>query len=265
MGDLIFLKLGGSLLTDKTAVESLRADVLSRLAQEIAGARAENPDLRLVLGHGSGSFGHVAGARHGTRRGVAGPTQWFGFAEVSDAAARLDRHVIAALLAQGVPAIGLPPSASAAVNDGRITSLAVAPIRAALAAGLVPVVFGDVAFDAARGGTIISTEEVMDYLTIELRPRRLLLAGETPGVLDLEGNVIPHLNRANLPDYLPALGGSRGTDVTGGMVAKVTAMIELAESLPGLSIRIFSGLIPGLLGRLLADPGIPAGTLISDT
>jgi len=41
-------------------------------------------------------------------------------------------------------------------------------------------------------------------------------------------------------------------------------MIELAESLHGLSIRIFSGLIPGLLGRLLADPAIPAGTLISD-
>ncbi len=264
MDDLIFLKLGGSLLTDKTAVEALRSDVLERLAQEIADARVGNPGLRLVLGHGSGSFGHVAGARHDTRMGVSGRGQWFGFAEVSDAAARLDRHVIAALLARGVPAIGLPPSASATVTDGRITGLSVSSVKSALEADLVPVVFGDVAFDDVRGGTIISTEEVMDYLTAELRPRHLLLAGETPGVLDLKGVVIPHLSRANLTEYLPALGGSRGTDVTGGMVAKVTAMIELAESLPGLSIRIFSGLIPDLLGRLLTDPTIPAGTLISD-
>src|SRR5690606_34383501 len=134
----------------------------------------------------------------------------------------------------GVPAIGLPPSASAVVIDGRISYLSTISIQAALEAGLVPVVFGDVAFDTTRGGTIISTEEVMDYLAAVLRPRRLLLAGETPGVLDLNGDVSPLLNRAKLPAYLPALGGSRGTDVTGGMAAKVTAMIELAESLPGL-------------------------------
>lgn len=265
MSELVFLKLGGSLLTDKTAVEALRADVLARLAQEIAAARAVNPELQLVLGHGSGSFGHVAGAKYGTRLGVAGAAQWLGFAEVSDAAARLDRHVIAALLERDIPAIGLPPSASAIVTDGVITSLSVTPIIAALEAGLVPVVFGDVAFDTVRGGTIVSTEEVMDYLTVELGPRNLLLAGETPGVLDLQGNVIPHLNRTNLPEYLPALGGSRGTDVTGGMAAKVLAMIELAESLPGLSIRVFSGLEPGLLSHLLASPSLPIGTLISDT
>lgn len=265
MDDLIFLKLGGSLLTDKTVVEALRADVLDRLAREIAAARDENPGLRLLLGHGSGSFGHVAGARHGTRSGVGGPAQWFGFAEVSDAAARLNRHVIAALLGKGVPAIGLPPSASAVVTGGQIGRLSTTSIQAALEEGLVPVVFGDVAFDTVRGGTIISTEEVMDYLAAVLRPRRLLLAGETPGVFDLNGNIIPRLNRANLSAYLPALGGSRGTDVTGGMAAKVTAMIELGESLPGLSIHIFSGLEPGLLRRLLLDPSLSSGTLIGDT
>jgi len=35
-------------------------------------------------------------------------------------------------------------------------------------AGLVPVVYGDVAFDAIRGGTIISTEEIMEYFSAEL-------------------------------------------------------------------------------------------------
>ena len=71
MSDLIFLKLGGSLLTDKTSEETLRPDVLDRLASEICQALALDRCIPLLLGHGSGSFGHVAAAKHGTRKGVS--------------------------------------------------------------------------------------------------------------------------------------------------------------------------------------------------
>jgi isopentenyl phosphate kinase len=207
MVDLVFLKLGGSLLTDKTRTEAIRQDVLKRLANEIAEARYRREELRLVLGHGSGSFGHVAAAKFNTRLGVSGPEQWAGFAEVSDAAARLNRYVIAELLEAGIPAIALSPSASAVCHDGRLVHLASEPIRAALDSGLVPVVYGDVAFDSVRGGTIISTEEILDFLAYLLKPQRLLLAGETPGVLDRKGTVIPLLTPPMLPEFWPILGG----------------------------------------------------------
>ncbi|MEZ4518314.1 MAG: hypothetical protein R3C44_16330 [Chloroflexota bacterium] len=115
MSDLLFLKLGGSLITDKTGVEKLRADVLARVAAEIAAARQENPSLQLVLGHGSGSFGHVAAAQYQTRQGVHTVEQWQGYAVVSDAAARLNRLVVASLRAADVPAGTIPPSAAAVV------------------------------------------------------------------------------------------------------------------------------------------------------
>lgn len=261
-GDLIFLKLGGSLLTDKTEKEALRSDILAQLAQEIAAARLTNPLLKLVLGHGSGSFGHFAGKKHGTRDGVHGWQQWFGFAEVGDAAARLNRHVIAALLSAGVPAVGIPASASASVVDGRIVEMATKSIAAALEAGILPVVFGDVAFDEIRGGTIVSTEEIMEYLAAHFHPQYFLLAGETAGVFDLHGGVIPKITRASLPEVMSALGGSRGMDVTGGMASKVIAMLDLVDHHPGLSVRIFSGLEPGLLPRVLNDSTLPVGTLI---
>jgi len=257
---LIFLKLGGSLLTDKTGTEALRADVLDRLAGEIARAYEARPGLRLVLGHGSGSFGHRAAARYGTRQGVSGSAAWHGFAAVGDAAARLNRHVIAALLRAGVPAISLSPLASAAVEAGRLRSLAVEPIAAALTAGLLPVVYGDVAFDVARGGTIISTEEVLDFLAHALAPSWLLLAGDTPGVLDLNKQVIPLITRATLPGIAPALRGSEGTDVTGGMAGKVTAVLDMLDHRPGLRARIFSGLEPDRLRQLLLAPATAAGT-----
>ena len=256
----IFLKLGGSLITDKTGVEVVREDVLSRLAREIAEARAHNPGLKLVLGHGSGSFGHVAGAKFGTRQGVNKPAEWVGFAGVSDAAARLNRLVVGELLAAGVPAISLPPSASAICEDGQIVSLADEPVRRSLEAGLVPVVFGDVAFDHVRGGTIISTEEVLIFLARALRPSWFLLAGETPGVLDEAGFVIPLVTTEIFDQIAPALGGSRGTDVTGGMASKVLSMLDLVQAYPTSRVRLFTGLEKENLRQVLTNPGRPLGT-----
>ena len=258
----LFLKLGGSLLTDKTGVEAVRADVLARAAQEIRRALDDRPGLRLLLGHGSGSFGHVAGARYGTRQGVHTPEQWWGFAEVGAAAARLNGLVMEALRAAGVPALRLPPSASVVCADGRIASLTLPPVQMALDAGLVPVVFGDVAFDARRGGTIVSTEEALVALADELRPSWLLLAGETEGVYDLDGAVIPEITPANFAAVAPALGGSRGADVTGGMAAKVRSMLDLAAAHPHLAMRIFSGLQPDNLRRALLAPEAAPGTVI---
>ena len=260
---MVFLKLGGSLITDKTQVEVIRPKILQRTASEIASAITQSPNLKLLLGHGSGSFGHVAGAKYGTRDGVNSAEQWRGFAEVSAAAAKLNAIVRDYLLAAGIAAITLPPHASARVQDGTITYLDHQVIEVALAAQLLPLVMGDVAFDNVRGGTIISTEEVMGYLARYLKPNWLLLAGETAGVYDLAGNVIPKITRQNLPEIRAALGGSRGTDVTGGMLSKVLGMLALVEQYPTLSIRIFSGLEPDNITTLLLAPQTSMGTLIA--
>jgi hypothetical protein len=62
-----FLKLGVSLVTDKTRAYTARHERLARLASEVRQALDAAPDLRLVVGHGSGSFGHWAARPHGTR------------------------------------------------------------------------------------------------------------------------------------------------------------------------------------------------------
>lgn len=258
----IFLKLGGSLLTDKTGFEQIREDVLQRVASEIAAARHANPQLRLVLGHGSGSFGHTHASQHGTRTGVSTANGWAGFAAVSDSALRLNRIVVKALLQAGVPAVSLSPSASAVVEDGRVKYLATEPITAALNAGLVPVIHGDVAFDQVRGGTILSTEEVMGYLVGRLKPSSILLAGETRGVYDTAGEVIGRITPQNFDQIKAALGGSRGADVTGGMAAKVQDVLDLAVAQPGMQVRIFGGLEPGVIENLLINQNPSLGTVV---
>ena len=260
---MIFLKIGGSLITDKTQAETARPDVIARLGAEVAQAVAENPSLRLVMGNGSGSFGHVAAAKHGTRQGVSSPENWLGFAEVSDAAIRINALVRGILRQAGVPAVSVTASASALCQDGQIVSMATEPIRRLCQNGLVPLLHGDVAFDDVRGGTIISTEEILSFISADLRPTWILLAGETEGVYDLEGNLIPIISPENLEEIRPALGGSRGTDVTGGMLTKVESMLGLAKA-TGARIRIFDGRVPGRLFEILRANGqYTTGTIIT--
>jgi len=134
---MIFLKLGGSLITEKDKPSTVRARILERVCKEIAAARAAHPGLRLLLGHGSGSFGHVPAQQHGTRAGVASPAQWRGFVEVWQQAAALDRLVMDALQAAGLPALAFPPLA-ATTAESQPAPVLTAPPRAADSAPCVP-------------------------------------------------------------------------------------------------------------------------------
>ena len=244
----VFLKLGGSLITDKTQPHTARLDVLARLAKEIATALSENPAFRLVLGHGSGSFGHVPAKKHGTRQGVHTQEEWQGFYEVWREASSLNRIVIDILHNAGLPAIIFPPSAAVIARHGQIMEWNLTPLEAALEQSLLPVVYGDVAFDTTLGGTILSTEDLFAFLARRLHPARLLLAGMEEGVwADFPKctRLIPEISARSFVQAGPVLGGSVGIDVTGGMESKVRQTLTLLEEIPGLQAWIFSGDIPG--------------------
>ena len=265
----VFVKLGGSLLTDKTRAKSLRTGVLNALAGEIASALREQPNLQLLIGHGSGSFGHVTAKRFATRAGVKTEQQWRGFAETSLVAAQLHRYVVDALWSAGVPALGLQPSASILCRNGKLVEVDHGPILAALENGLTPVIYGDVAFDSEIGGTIASTEELFSHLATHLGPQRVILVGEVPGVMtknpdeSKDADLIPIITPEDLTSLQSALGASRGVDVTGGMLTKVRETMALLSTCPQLlHAQIISGLAPGHLHDTLTRPELSLGTRI---
>ena len=268
VGELVFVKLGGSLITDKTRPTTAREDVIARLAEEIAQARAARPDLRLLLGHGSGSFGHAVGQRYGTREGVCDAEGWRGFAETAAAVARLNRIVTDAMLAAGLPVWSLQPSATARCRDGRLVALDQETIHRALAVGLIPLIYGDVALDDVRSGTIASTEELFAFLAPFLRPRCIILVGEVDGVFtadpsrDPAARPVPLLTPQAIASGGIGLGGAHGIDVTGGMASKVAIMGELVQRVPGLEVHLISGRLSGRLAQVLGNPAYPAGTRI---
>jgi isopentenyl phosphate kinase len=260
---LFFLKLGGSLITEKTRPHTPRIETLARLALEISIALKERPDLELIIGHGSGSFGHVAAKKYQTRQGVQTSEQWHGFAEVWQEARALNQIVLEVLSQAGLPVIVFPPSACVVADGGQLFEWNPLLIQSALQANMVPLIYGDVAFDQSWGGTILSTEDLFFHLAPALNPRCILLAGLEVGVWEdfpACSRLIPKITQVNYEQISHSLGGSAAVDVTGGMTQKVNRMLSLTGKLPGLQALIFSGEEPGLVYQALTG-GNP-GTLI---
>jgi isopentenyl phosphate kinase len=255
MRNIIFLKLGGSLITDKDRPHTVRSDVLDRITAEIATALRANPELRLLIGHGSGSFGHIPAKKFKTREGVGSPQEWLGFTEVWREAITLNQLVMNALHKAKIPAIAFSPCAQVLAVDGRISDWDTVQIRSALIHGLVPVVYGDVVFDSLRGGTIISTEEQFEFLSSQFEPERILLAGIEPGVwsdFPQRTTFLPKITPASLLNIHESLADSASPDVTGGMRSKVQTMMKLIENGSCREILIFSGREPGLITQAVS-------------
>jgi len=278
MKELVFLKLGGSLITDKTKPFTPRLDVMNDLALQIATAVQTHPNLRLILGHGAGSFGHVPASEYGTRDGL--PPQesplihrnrdttednyWKGFAEVWYQAERLNRHLMDALHKADVRAITLPPSASVITSNGQVTVWDTTTIRMSLSAGIIPVIHGDVVFDEVLGGTILSTEDLFMHLTRALHPERILLAGLEKAVwadFPARTKKIEKITPRTYEEISAGVGKATGADVTGGMESKVSQMLDLVKETSLTSVQIFSGEEAGNI--VYALTGETLGTLIT--
>jgi isopentenyl phosphate kinase len=263
MDEITLVKLGGSLITDKTRPESPRTDVIERLAGEIARARRPG---RLIVGHGSGSFGHVAARRFGLAQGIHAADQLPGVSLTQERAAALHRIVTAALAAAGALPFSIAPSSSVVSAAGRPVAFADEPLRLALGRGLLPVVYGDVVTDREWGVSICSTERLFDLLARRLPESglpidRVLWLGETDGVWDDAGRTIPRISAATFREAAQAIGAPAGVDVTGGMLHRVETALGLARL--GIPSLILNGLVPGALERALSGEG--AGEAVAGT
>ncbi len=166
-GTVTLVKLGGSLITDKNAPGTARPELIRQLAEQLA--RAHRCGHRLVVGHGSGSFGHPEARRAGlTGSGADAPRvavpAGTGAAAPVDAAPRAGRDAGRLRTAQAVPvrAAGargeqgdeapFPPAVARV--QARAAELHRLVLDALLAAGAAPFSVPPSAVAVARDGRI---------------------------------------------------------------------------------------------------------------
>ena len=249
----ILIKLGGSLITDKTKEKTFRPAPVRQIARQIVQLRNRFKGIRIIVGHGSGSFGHFEAQKHKTVDGVQTAQDRMGFVRVGSVATELSMLVLSEFLAAGLPTMRFQPSSIIVASDRRIKSFDCRALNLALDQGLIPLIHGDIALDDSIGGTIISTETIFARLVEPLEVTTIVLLGEVQGVLDNNGDLISDLASGSFASVRSALAGSHGVDVTGGMLQKVETMVDLVSEFPSLAVIIADGMQDNALVDLLIN------------
>ncbi|MDG6243764.1 MAG: isopentenyl phosphate kinase [Methanolobus sp.] len=218
---ITILKIGGSVITDKSADEgAARMNAIERISCEIAGFQG-----KLIIVHGAGSFGHPQVKRFG----LQGKFDHTGSIITHMSVRKLNTMVVKTLNSAGVNALPLHPMACAVSENGRIRSMFLEPIKEMLNNGFVPVLHGDMVMDTELGTSVLSGDQIVPYLAIKMKAARIGIGSAEEGVLDNDGEVLPAISKDNFERIKACLGGSTNTDVTGGMLGKVLELLELSE------------------------------------
>lgn len=217
------LKLGGSAITDKKGYRKARPAAIRGLAEAVA--RIWKKGMRdLILVHGAGSFGHALVIKHGLQGGVKNTAQKLGYADTHAACSELSQMLVKELIANGAPAISIPPAAILVLKDKRISSFNTKLVNDYLDSGYLPVLYGDMAPDSVLGGYPCSGDQIVSYLG--KGADMIVLASDVDGVLDDKNKIIPSISRSNLQEVSAHLKHTEN-DVTGGMRGKIEELLGL--------------------------------------
>jgi|ETN02SMinimDraft_4_1059925.scaffolds.fasta_scaffold32180_2 isopentenyl phosphate kinase len=241
--DLIFIKLGGSAITNKSVENSLNEKVLNQVSKEIS----ECKDFNFLIGHGGGSFAHPIAAKYNVQNGLQG-SSLEGYSKTRKAVDDLGEIVTGSLTSAGVPAVFLPTSTLAVMKNGEVKEFFTSPIEKYLETGKVPVLPGDVCLDYEKVFSIASTEMIFNFLASKFNPVKLIIGTNVDGVLDND-IVIPEINHQNFNKVLEKLGGSAGADVTGGMKHKVEELSKTHIDVHIINIQEEGRLKKAILGE----------------
>ena len=250
MRSVTILKLGGSVITDKSKECTPDLPAIDRIIAQIA--RFHGP---LVLLHGGGSYAHPFVTRVGLQNGYKQKSQLRSISETELYLDQLTRIIGVALLLRERPFVPLRPMSFVTMNMGEITHSFLDPLKRALKLGLLPLIHGDLAFDATKGCGVISADQLASFLGIELNASRVLFGCDVDGVFSADPKTSPGpkmirvVTRRNFDDVLKAVARGRSSDATGGMLGKVREAVRLARK--GHESYIFNLRKEGLLKEAL--------------
>jgi isopentenyl phosphate kinase len=255
------MKIGGSVITDKSTELTPQTQIIDRLAKETQEAGVKN----LIIVHGGGSFGHPSAQRNSIKEGLKNSNQIMGFAETHHFMTVLNGLVMDSLITHNVPAVTIVPSSCVVTEDGRIMSFEDRPLKMLLRIGFLPVLYGDAVPDAKLGFTVLSGDQLVSALATKLGAQRIIIGVDVDGLFDVDPKVekkarrFSHLSLDQLKQLQGNVGKSIACDVTGGMFGKVLELLPALEQ--GIPVTILNATKPGRIYRALKGESIE-GTLV---
>ena len=263
---LVIVKLGGSVITDKTAKKGLfRKDVVERLAREIKTAK-DRGKFSLILVHGAGSFAHPIARKYRLNEGYIDTLSSEGFARTKIGVMELNLLVWQELAKVNLPACIVESSAVIRAKSGRIEELDTKFIEMLLAQDIIPLLSGDVVIDEKMGFSIISGDQIVAFLAKRFDAKKVVFVSDVDGIFDKDPKVypdarlMPEINDRNYRNIIEKMKVKNKKDVTGEMKGKI---LSIKRGLQGVKVIITNGERPGnVLKSLVNNKNQSFGTVI---
>jgi isopentenyl phosphate kinase len=258
--EIILLKLGGSLLTDKDKPFSIRKDVVKSAIQQIIDANKQ-----LILIHGGGSFGHPLAREYSISAGINSsiPHQILGLTKTHQSMNNFNSYLIDLFLEKKYPALSIQASSIFIKDSSKISTQSIDIIETALDLNILPILYGDIILDKQGSFSIISGDQIIIELCENLKKyqiSKVIFVMETDGIFikdeDPKQKSIKLATKLYLGDLenlnLADLG--QKIDVTGGIQGKINSIKEICKY--NIPVQLINGLKEGHIYKSLKNEKI---------
>ncbi len=263
----IVMKLGGSVITDKTTPFKPRTRTIGRIAKEI-GSLKRHFDIAIV--HGGGSFGHYTVKNI---MEIKGKLDYEDFHQVTMSMDELNRLVTEKLVKAGVPAVSLPPRSvcNYSCSSGEYYCI-FETLRMLFKRGIVPVMYGDiVASKGECGPSILSGDTLVYLIASAINASKVVFLVDAPGIyIEREGgfrDIVRKISLYRLDWLINKISQEQKArhgyfDVTSGIIGKLKAIQKGMMTTDVVETIILPGEPPGVLLDYLKKGKRTLGTLI---
>jgi isopentenyl phosphate kinase len=258
---MFIIKLGGSVITDKSKVQSFKEEITNRLASEIKRA-----NKKTIIIHGAGSFGHIIAKKYDLNAGLKNEDQLHGFSLTHAMVQKLNSLVLKSLHRYNISAVSIPPHSVLKLNNHNYSKFDNVIFKDYLDLGLIPVTFGDVVLDEKLGFSICSGDLLIELLANYFKPDKVIFVIDEDGLYssnpktDKNAKLIHELKLNDLLQLSTTLDSH--ADVTGGMGGKIASIKYLAEL--GIDTILLNGNKPDRLYKVLMGENVISTKVFGD-
>ena len=245
---MIILKLGGSVITDKTKEQTFKPETMDKLAASIKKA-----NQKLIIVHGAGSFGHILAEKYKLNEGHKSTGQVKGFSLTHEMVQKLNSLVLKSLLKHDIPAVSISPHSIVKLNNHKLEKIDFKVFEDYLEKQFIPVSFGDVVLDKKLGFSICSGDLLIQALAEYFKPKRVVFAIDEDGIytsnpkVDKKAKLIETASLKELKKLTTTM--DKHADVTGGMGGKLNTIKNIASL--GIDTVLLNGNKPDRLYKAL--------------
>lgn len=225
---MYIIKLGGSVITDKSKKSLFKTEIMNNLSKEIKKA-----NKNCIIVHGAGSFGHILAKKYNLNNGFKKKDQLGGFSKTLQMVQVLNSYVLKSLNKNGINAISIAPHSILKLKNHEIHKINFEIFSDFLNNNFVPVTFGDVVLDEKLGFSICSGDLLIYELSYFFKPEKVIFVLDEDGIynsnpkINKNAELLKYIKRNEIKKLSTDLNSH--ADVTKGMGGKINIIDKIAK------------------------------------